>query len=40
MFDVLTPDEVKGLKQATSGINANLLRGFNLGALKLRTRER
>lgn len=40
VFDVLTPDEVKALKQVTGRINAGLLGEINLGALARRTRER
>src|SRR5713226_3993298 len=37
VFDVLTPDEVKALKQVTGRINAGLLGEINLGTL---TRQR
>ena len=40
VFDVLTPEEVKALKQATGRINAGLLREINLGPLSRRTGER
>jgi DNA-binding MarR family transcriptional regulator len=40
VFDVLTPEEVKALKQATGRINAGLLGEVNLGMLARRTRER
>ena len=40
VFDVLTPEEVKALKQVTERINAGLLGEFNLGTLARRTRER
>ena len=33
VFDVLTPEEVKALQQATGRINAGLLGEFDLGAL-------
>jgi DNA-binding MarR family transcriptional regulator len=36
VFDVLTPEEVKALKQVTSRINAGLLDEFGLGALARR----
>jgi DNA-binding MarR family transcriptional regulator len=39
VFDVLTPDEVKALKQATSRINAGLLGEIDLGALGRRARQ-
>jgi DNA-binding MarR family transcriptional regulator len=40
VFDVLTPEEVKVLKQVTSRINAGLLGEIDLGTLARRTRER
>jgi len=40
VFDVLTPDEVKALKQVTGRINAGLLGEIGLGTLARRTRER
>ena len=40
VFDVLTPAEVRALKQLTSHINAGLLHETNLGTLARRTRER
>jgi len=41
VFDVLTPDEVKALRQVTSRINAGLLGPeVSFGALARRTRER
>jgi hypothetical protein len=40
VFDVLTPEEVKALKQVTSRINAGLMREINLGALAPRPRQR
>jgi DNA-binding MarR family transcriptional regulator len=40
VFDVLTPDEVKALKQATGRINAGLLREINLGPLGRRSGDR
>jgi DNA-binding MarR family transcriptional regulator len=40
VFDVLTPEEVKALKQVTGRINAGLLGEMNLGTLARRTRER
>jgi DNA-binding MarR family transcriptional regulator len=40
VFDVLTPDEVKALKQVTSRINAGLLGDISLGTLARQTRER
>jgi DNA-binding MarR family transcriptional regulator len=40
VFDVLTPEELKALKHATSLINAGLVGETNLGALARRTRER
>jgi len=39
VFDVLTPDEVKALNQATSRINAGLLGEIDLGALGRRARQ-
>jgi DNA-binding MarR family transcriptional regulator len=40
VFDVLTPDEVKALKQVTGRINGGLLGEIGLGTLARRTRER
>jgi DNA-binding MarR family transcriptional regulator len=40
VFDVLTPEEVKALKQVTGRINAGLLGEINLGTLARQTRER
>jgi DNA-binding MarR family transcriptional regulator len=40
VFDVLTPEEVKALKQATGRINSGLLGEIDLGALSRQTRER
>ncbi len=40
VFDVLTPEEVKALRQVTGRINAGLLEEISLGALARRTRER
>jgi hypothetical protein len=40
VFDVLTPEEVKALRQVTGRINAGLLGEINLGTLARRTRER
>jgi DNA-binding MarR family transcriptional regulator len=40
VFDVLTPEEVKALKQVTARINAGLLGEIDLGSLARRTRER
>jgi hypothetical protein len=40
VFDVLTPEEVKALKQVTALINSGLLGEVNLGTLARRTRER
>jgi DNA-binding MarR family transcriptional regulator len=40
VFDVLTPEEMRALKQATGRINAGLLGEVNLGTLARRTRER
>lgn len=40
VFDVLTPDEVKALRQVTGRINAGLLGEISLGPLARRTRER
>jgi DNA-binding MarR family transcriptional regulator len=40
VFDVLTPEEVKALKQLTGRINAGLLSEINLGTLARQTRER
>jgi DNA-binding MarR family transcriptional regulator len=40
VFDVLTPEDVKALKQVAGRINAGLLGEINLGALARRTRER
>jgi DNA-binding MarR family transcriptional regulator len=40
VFDVLTPADVKALKQVTSRINDGLLDQFNLGALARRTGQR
>jgi DNA-binding MarR family transcriptional regulator len=40
VFDVLTPDEVKALKQVTGRINAGLLDEISLGTLARRTRAR
>jgi DNA-binding MarR family transcriptional regulator len=40
VFDVLTPEEVKALKQVTGRINAGLLGEIDLGALARRTRKR
>ncbi len=40
VFDVLTPDEVKALRQVTGRINAGLLGDINLGTLARQTRER
>ena len=37
VFDVLTPEEVKALKQVTGRINAGLLAEFGLGTLAQRT---
>jgi DNA-binding MarR family transcriptional regulator len=39
VFDVLTPEEVKALKQVTGRINAGLLGEIRLGTLGRRTRE-
>ena len=38
VFDVLTPDEVKALKQVTGRINVGLLSEISLGALARRSR--
>ncbi len=40
VFDVLTPEEVKALKQVTGRINAGLLDGIGLGELGRRARDR
>jgi len=40
VFDVLTPDEVKALKQVTGRINAGLLSELGLGTLSPRRRDR
>jgi DNA-binding MarR family transcriptional regulator len=40
VFDVLTPEEVKSLRQVTSRINAGLLGEISLGTLARGTRER
>ncbi len=40
VFDVLTPDEVKAMRQVTGRINAGLLGEINLGTLTRQTRER
>jgi DNA-binding MarR family transcriptional regulator len=40
VFDVLTPEEVRALKQVTSRINAGLLSEINLGPLAPRGRGR
>ena len=40
VFDVLTPEEVKALKQVTGRINAGLLGELDLGKLAPRSRER
>jgi DNA-binding MarR family transcriptional regulator len=40
VFDVLTPEEVKALKQVAGRINAGLLGEINLGALARRARDR
>ena len=40
VFDVLTPDEVKALKQVTGRINAGLLGELDLGTLARQTGER
>jgi DNA-binding MarR family transcriptional regulator len=40
VFDVLTPEEVKALKQVTARINAGLLGEIDLGSLARGTRER
>jgi DNA-binding MarR family transcriptional regulator len=40
VFDVLTPDEVKALKQVTARINAGLLGEINLGTLARGSRKR
>ncbi|HVS50534.1 MAG TPA: winged helix DNA-binding protein [Candidatus Dormibacteraeota bacterium] len=40
VFDVLTPEEVKALKQVTARINAGLLDGIGLGELGRRARDR
>jgi DNA-binding MarR family transcriptional regulator len=40
VFDVLTPEEVKALKQVTGRINAGLHGEVSLGTLGRRTRER
>jgi DNA-binding MarR family transcriptional regulator len=40
VFDVLTPDEVKALKQVTGRINAGLLGEIDLGTLSRRVRKR
>ena len=40
VFDVLTPEEGKALRQITVRINAGLLREINLGGLARRTRSR
>jgi DNA-binding MarR family transcriptional regulator len=39
VFDVLTPEEVKALRQVTSRINAGLLAEINLGTLARRVRD-
>ena len=40
VFDVLSPEEVKWLRQVTARINATLIPEVNLGPLARRTRER
>jgi hypothetical protein len=40
VFDVLSPEQVKALKQVTGRINAGLLDETSLGTLARRTRER
>jgi DNA-binding MarR family transcriptional regulator len=40
VFDVLTPEEVKALRQVTGRINAGLFGEISLGTLARRTRER
>jgi len=40
VFDVLTPDEVKALRQVTGRINAGLLGEIDLGTLSRRVRKR
>lgn len=40
VFDVLTPEEVKALKQVTGRINASLFAEVGLGALARRPRKR
>jgi DNA-binding MarR family transcriptional regulator len=40
VFNVLTPDEVKALKQVTGRINAGLFGEINLGTLARQSRER
>jgi hypothetical protein len=40
VFDVLTPDEVKALKQVTGRINAGLIAEIDLGTLARRARKR
>ena len=40
VFDVLTPEEVKALKQVTGRINAGLFGEIDLGTLSRRTRDR
>src|SRR5437899_8515292 len=40
VFDVLTPEEVKALKQVTGRINAGLLGEISLGTLARRIRKR
>jgi DNA-binding MarR family transcriptional regulator len=40
VFDVLTPEEVKTLKQVTARINSGLLGEIDLGMLARRTRDR
>ncbi len=39
-FDVLTPEEVKALKQVTGRINVGLLGETSFGRLARRTRDR
>jgi DNA-binding MarR family transcriptional regulator len=40
VFDVLTPEEVRALKEVTGRLNAGLIPESNLGALGRQTRER
>lgn len=39
VFEVLTPEELKALRQVTGRINARLLGEINLGTLARQTRE-